>query len=230
MLIHRPAKLPRTKSVRAWDFRACPPLSEPVWNLSGFDRCPRPGWPSAGGRRQTPVIRASLPGRGETEDSAGRAGCLLARRTRSLLAARGPPRSILLVGMRCRSYRIAVHVAPDIPVPARETAAHRGLGAVVDHVVGKQPPNACPVPGLGRGPVGCDHLMRVGHGGQAAGTFAHVLAQFVAAEPERGVPMLMMSGSVSILRVIRSPLTYVPSWLPSSMISKLPSGFRPCSA
>ena len=37
-------------------------------------------------------------------------------------------------------------------------------------------------------------------------------------------------GVVSCLRVIRSPLTYVPPWLPRSMISKLPSGLRRSSA
>jgi hypothetical protein len=35
--------------------------------------------------------------------------------------------------------------------------------------------------------VGCDHLMRAGDGRQAAGTFVGELAQFAAAEPERGL-------------------------------------------
>ena len=62
-----------------------------------------------------------------------------------------------------------------------------GLGAAVDHVVGEQRAERLPVPGLGRGPVGCDHLMRVGDARQATGTFVRVPAQFAAAEPERGV-------------------------------------------
>ena len=79
----------------------------------------------------------------------------------------------------------AFHVEPDVGFPAADPLP--GLGAAVDHVVGEQRAERIPVPGLGRGPVGRDHLMRVGHGRQATGAFVRVLAQFAAAEPERGV-------------------------------------------
>jgi hypothetical protein len=54
----------------------------------------------------------------------------------------------------------AFNVEPDIGVPAADLLP--GLGTAVDHVVGKQCAERMPVPGLGRGPVGGDHLMRVG--------------------------------------------------------------------
>jgi hypothetical protein len=79
----------------------------------------------------------------------------------------------------------AFHVEPDVRVPAADLLP--ALGAAVDHVFGKQRAERIPVPGLGRGPVGCDHFICVGDGRQATGTFVGVLAQLAAAEPERGV-------------------------------------------
>ena len=78
----------------------------------------------------------------------------------------------------------AFDVEPDVGVPAADLLP--GLGAAVEHVVGEQRAERIPVPGLGRGPVGRDHVMRTGHGGQVPGTFVRVLAQCAAAEPERG--------------------------------------------
>src|SRR3984885_11547807 len=49
---------------------------------------------------------------------------------------------------------------PDVGVPAADLLP--GLRAAVNHVIGKQRAERLPVPGLGRSPVGCDHLMRAG--------------------------------------------------------------------
>src|SRR5215475_1008718 len=59
----------------------------------------------------------------------------------------------------------ALHVEPDVGFPAADLLP--GLGAAVEHIVGEQCAERIPVPGLRRGPVGRDHLVRAVHMGHA---------------------------------------------------------------
>src|SRR5215468_133880 len=59
----------------------------------------------------------------------------------------------------------ALHVEPDVGFPAADLLP--GLRAAVEHIVGEQCAERIPVPGLRRGPVARDHLMRAGHAEQA---------------------------------------------------------------
>jgi AAA+ ATPase superfamily predicted ATPase len=65
----------------------------------------------------------------------------------------------------------ALHVEPEVGVPAAHLFL--GLRAAVEHVVGEQRAERRPVPGLGRGPVGGDHFMRVSHAQHATGGARH---------------------------------------------------------
>ncbi len=65
----------------------------------------------------------------------------------------------------------ALHVEPQVGLPATDLLP--GLRAAVDHVVGEQGAERVPVPGLCRGPVGRDHLMRLGHTGHATRRVRH---------------------------------------------------------
>src|SRR5580704_14954178 len=66
--------------------------------------------------------------------------------------------------------REALHVEPDVGFPPADLLP--GLRAAVDHVAGQQGAERVPVPGLRRGPVGRDYLMRVGHATQTTRTAA----------------------------------------------------------
>src|SRR5207248_6587534 len=65
----------------------------------------------------------------------------------------------------------ALDVEPEVGL----TAAYLlpGLRAAVDHVGGDQGTERLPVPGLRRGPVGRDHLMRLGHNRHATRRVRH---------------------------------------------------------
>src|SRR5260370_5550491 len=77
--------------------------------------------------------------------------------------------------------REALHVEPEVGFPAAYLLP--GLRAAVEHVVGQQCAERVPVPGLGRGPVGRDHVMRVGQTRHTTRRYPSRRASMVPAAP-----------------------------------------------